>query len=294
MRPASPVNTIGLIARGLVLTEALGDRQQERAEQQVALHRELLQRDHERPVREVLELEVGVEVPVVVVPAAGFGVGVDAGAVTSIPAITDASTSARLGCGNDRIERRVDLDGPSAVRHLVGRAPGAGGGPAAPGRAGSWPPRSRRRSGPRSRGTCPARTPRPSARRPSARRSVRARTRRGPSSFTWHRKSMNWCGAPMSSWRFFMIVGTLPSREVERPLGADRVHRARAHPLHDRDVLHRLAGPTFVHQRHPDPVLQMTVQQPLTTEHRERPAGEPRTGRSRDRTRRSSRPSPRP
>ena len=67
-------------------------------------------------------------------------------------------------------------------------------------------------------------------------------------------------------------------REVERVLGADRVDRARAHPLDDGDLLHRLAGPALVDERHADPVLQVAVQQPLAAEHRRAPAA--RGGRS--------------
>ena len=58
--------------------------------------------------------------------------------------------------------------------------------------------------------------------------------------------------------------------ERERPLGAQRIERARRHPLLDRDPLHLLARPVRVHEGHPDAVLEVTVQQPLAPEHRER------------------------
>ena len=57
--------------------------------------------------------------------------------------------------------------------------------------------------------------------------------------------------------------------EVERALRTQRIDRARGHPLFDRDLLHLLARTTRVHERHTDAVLEMSVQEPLPTEHGE-------------------------
>ena len=54
--------------------------------------------------------------------------------------------------------------------------------------------------------------------------------------------------------------------EVERALRAQRVERARGHPLLDRDVEHVLAGVTGEHERDADAVLEMAVQQVLAAE----------------------------
>ena len=59
--------------------------------------------------------------------------------------------------------------------------------------------------------------------------------------------------------------------EVQRALRAQRVERARGHPLLDRDVEHVLARVPREHERDADAVLEMAVEQVLATERRERP-----------------------
>ena len=70
----------------------LRHRQQERTEQQVALNRDLLERDDERGVREVLELEVGIELTAVIRPSPGLGIAVPELA----PPKADAGTKIRV------------------------------------------------------------------------------------------------------------------------------------------------------------------------------------------------------
>ena len=74
----------------------------------------------------------------------------------------------------------------------------------------------------------------------------------------------------MSIWMFFRIVATVGTRNDEQLLRAQRVDRARRHPLVDRDLLRLLAVEApLVQQRDGDAVLQVAVQQPLAQEHRE-------------------------
>ncbi len=61
--------------------------------------------------------------------------------------------------------------------------------------------------------------------------------------------------------------------ELQRLLRAPRVDRARRHPFLDRDLLHLLAFASGVHERHPDPILQVAVQEPLAAEHGQLRAG---------------------
>ena len=270
--PGEPGEHLRVDARGFLFAEALRDRQQERPEQQVALHRELLERDDERAVREVLELEVGVEVAVVVVPAAGLGVGVGRVAPRSR---RSATLRRARGWGAGRPDRT-----PASISTVQWQC-GIG---SAGTRGGRWIGR-----------TC-------------ARGFVApAVASKVGSSIAWHMPvtysspigstsiSAPQCASQNSPW--FDVEHLAPEvhelvrradvelqvlhdrrdvavREAERALGADRVHRARAHPLDDRDVFHHLARPALVDQRHADAVLEMAVQQPLAPEHRERPPGE--------------------
>ena len=63
--------------------------------------------------------------------------------------------------------------------------------------------------------------------------------------------------------------------ETKGALRAPGIHRARGHPLVDRDLLHLLARSARVDEGHPDAILQVAVQQPFATEHRELRARQP-------------------
>ena len=77
--------------------------------------------------------------------------------------------------------------------------------------------------------------------------------------------------------------------EVERALRAQRIERARGHPLLDRDVEHVLAGVLREHERDADAVLEVAVEQVLAAERREHLPREVGEADGRDRTGRSSR-----
>ena len=259
---------------GLVLAEALRDREEERAQEQVALHRDLLQRDDQRGVRQVLELEVGVEVAVVVVPPAGLGVRrrpVDRDRRRS----ATRPTTARFGwastgsfaasistvqwqCGSRSAGRRGGRwRGRTCARGFVATAVASNVGSSI-----VW-------HMPRTYSSPIGST---SIERAAVREPELAVVRVvHPAAEVHELVGRADVELEVLHDRRHVAVG-----EVERALGALRVDRARTHPLDDGDLLHRLAGPALVHQRHPDPVLEVTVEQPFTPEHRQRPPGERR------------------
>ena len=97
--PASPVKICGNSASAVSSPYRCATDTANAAQEQVALDRDLLQHDHERAVREIFELEVGIEVAGVVVPTSGLGAR-PPGSSIGTPAIFDRSTIARYGCAS--------------------------------------------------------------------------------------------------------------------------------------------------------------------------------------------------
>ena len=189
-------------------------------------------RADERVVREVLELEVGIERPGVVAPAArlrGLARAARARARREPPDLLGERIS-WTGSASGSIATR-----PVAVRQPVGRharrpvdRPHA--------RAGI------RRDGGRVEGRVLDLVAHPDHDLLAHRLDVHQRAAVGQPELavsarraTRKRKSRNWCGAPTSSCMPLKIVADVVAREAERALHALRVDRARAHPLLDRD-----------------------------------------------------------
>ena len=187
--PAVPVNTCGLIVRPRRRRSGSRHRGRTRGAAGGSAPRPPATRPR-APGAKVFELEVGIEVAGVVDPATGLGV-----AVGHRRSRCRRSPNARRSRRSDALDRVPasgdDHDRPMAVRSS--RSAGT------PWRAmdrphlraqGWWRPRSRRRSGLRCRGTCRARTPRPSARRPSSAPQCASQNSPCSASSTRQRKSM--------------------------------------------------------------------------------------------------------
>ena len=108
--PATPGEHLRRVRERLVDAPAARDAVEVRVREEMRLHRDLLQRDDERAVREVFEREAGIEVAGVVEPTAGLGVG--AGIVD-----TDARD---LRLADDR-HGRVRLDGTPSSGSMTTR-----------------------------------------------------------------------------------------------------------------------------------------------------------------------------
>ena len=251
---------------------ALTHTQQVRPQQQVTLQRDLGEgRDQCRP-REILEPEIGSE-----------GAGV-ADLAVRVGVLSDARARQRRGqrraddrqvrVRNRRLGRWVDVDAPRAVRHPV--------------RWGPW--RAMDRPHDRVRGR---------RRGGGVEGGVLDRVAHAPHPLVAHRLHVHERAAVAEFEHRVVLVGDGDlevhvlgrradvdlqvlhdgddglSAEAHRLLHAQGVQRAGGRPLVDRDLFSTLAVDSMlIQQRDSDSVLQMTVQQPLPQEDRERVAVE--------------------